>query len=384
MTVRSSIDIPFAPRLVHRLRLTDGVFTPSNPTLRDLMAADGPAHSARACVYIDSGLAAAQPRLVESVHQYFAAGSVSHRLVLPPQIVPGGEAAKNDRAALDSVIQHLHDAKLCRKSYAIAVGGGAVLDVVGLAAALAHRGVRLIRIPTTTLSQGDSCVAVKNGINLFGLKNYLGSFAAPWGVVIDPSLLATLSDRDWRSGFSEAVKVALIKDAAFFDRLESTAAAIAARQIAPSEDAILRSAELHLRHITDGGDPFELTEARPLDFGHWAAHRLETLTKFDLKHGEAVAIGIAIDTEYSHLSGMLSAGDRDRVFRCLTSLRFHLPHPALGNPDAVMAGIDQFREHLGGRLTLAMLKGIGRGHDVHDVDRARMVQAIGNIHARGQ
>lgn len=345
--------------------------------MADLAAGDG-AGPARMCVYVDSGLAAARPSLLADIEAYFAGRTSSHRLVSPPEVITGGETAKNDRTSLDQVIRHLHDAKLCRKSYAVAVGGGAMLDVVGLAAALAHRGVRLIRIPTTTLSQADSCVAVKNGMNLFGKKNYLGSFAAPWGVVIDPDLLTTLSDRDWRSGFSEAVKVALIKDRAFFEWLEAHASAIKGRK-SEADHAICRSAELHLHHITDGGDPFELTEARPLDFGHWAAHRLEALSDFSLRHGEAVAIGIAIDAEYSHASGLLSEVDRDRVLTCLTTLGFTLSHQAMDDADALFAGIDEFREHLGGRLTLAMLRGLGDGFDVHKIDRTLMIRSIRRI-----
>lgn len=384
MTVRPSIDITFAPRLVHRLRVTRGVFEVSNPTLADLTpgVGNGPA---RVCVYVDSGLAAARPDLLSEVEGYFAARAGSHRLAGPPLAVTGGESAKNDRAALDLVVRHLHDAKLCRKSYAVAVGGGAMLDVVGLAAALAHRGVRLVRIPTTTLSQADSCVAVKNGINLFGKKNYLGSFAAPWGVVLDPGLLETLSARDWRSGFSEAVKVALVKDRPFFEWLEAHADEIAARRDAPAGHAIQRSAEIHLRHIADGGDPFELTEARPLDFGHWAAHRLETMSGYALRHGEAVAIGIAIDTEYSHAAGLLSRSDRDRALACLRAFGFDLSHPVMGGEgggavgEALMAGIDEFREHLGGRLTLTMLKGLGEGVDVYEIDRTLMLGSIRRV-----
>lgn len=378
MTVRPSIDIPFAPRFVHRLRLTRGVFEAGNPALAELTpgVGDGPA---RVCVYVDSGLAAASPTLLGDIQRYFAARPATHRLVSPPRIVAGGEAAKNDRAAFDLTVQHLHDAKLCRKSYAVAVGGGAMLDVVGLAAALVHRGVRLVRVPTTTLSQADSCVAVKNGINLFGKKNYLGAFAAPWGVVIDPGLLATLTEGDWRSGFSEAVKVALVKDRPFFEWLEGHASAISAREESDAAYAIQRSAEVHLRHITDGGDPFELTEARPLDFGHWAAHRLESLSGFSLRHGDAVAIGVAIDAEYSCQAGWLAGTDRDRVFACLWAFGFDLSHPAMGDGDALVAGIDEFREHLGGRLTLAMLRGIGEGVDVHEIDRTLMLGSIRRI-----
>ena len=212
--------------------------------------------------------------------------------------IPGGEESKNSPVVLERILQIIHDAGIDRQSYVMVVGGGAVLDAVGYAAAIAHRGVRLVRLPTTTLSQADSGVGVKNGVNAFGKKNYLGVFSPPWAVVNDQSLLSTLSDRDWRCGFAEAVKVGLVKNAALFEDIEAQVGRISERHLDAALPVIRKSAELHLRHITESGDPFELTSARPLDFGHWAAHKLEQMTQFRLRHGEAVAIGVALDTVY--------------------------------------------------------------------------------------
>lgn len=375
-----SIDIPFAPPMTHRVRMVEGLFTSSagSAVLREVLAPE--ASPSRVLVVADSGVAS--PALLAQVRTCLSA--------LPrldasaaPLVLPGGEVVKNEPAHLQHLLQAIHDARLCRKSYLVAIGGGALLDVAGYAAATAHRGVRLVRVPTTTLSQDDSCVAVKCGVNAFGKKNYLGVFAAPWAVLLDPSLLTTLSDRDWRSGFSEAVKVGLVKDASFFDTIVAAAPAIAARDMSAAWPIIRRSAEIHLRHITDGGDPFELTTARPLDFGHWAAHRLESLTSHRIRHGEAVAIGIMIDAEYSHRRGMLDAPSLGSIRRVLgpAGLGFTLTDPALTDFDAVLAGIDEFCEHLGGRLTLCMLSGIGRGVDVHDIDAHLMRDAIAAVAA---
>ena len=145
-----------------------------------------------------------------------------------------------------------------------------MLDAVGFAASIAHRGVKVLRFPTTTLAQDDAGIGVKNGVNHHNEKNWQGVFAVPTAVINDFSLLSSLSDRDWRSGFSEAVKVALLKDAGEFERLEQHAGAIARRAEAESQRAIIRSAELHWRHIVEGGDPFEDEIARPLDYGHWS------------------------------------------------------------------------------------------------------------------
>ena len=124
-----------------------------------------------------------------------------------------------------SVHRAIHEYGIDRHAYVLAVGGGALLDMVGYAAATAHRGVRLVRVPTTVLSQNDSGIGVKNSVNAFGKKNFLGTFAPPFAVFNDFTFLTTLSDRDWRAGISEAIKVALLKDATFFAFLEEHATA---------------------------------------------------------------------------------------------------------------------------------------------------------------
>src|SRR5204863_3284980 len=187
---------------------TDGLFQPDNPTLRQILArttdVDGPA---QVLFIIDSGVHDAQPGLAAAIEGYTAAHADAVRLAAHPLVITGGEASKSDPAVLHQIHQAIHDARLCRHSYVAAIGAGAVLDVVGYAAATAHRGIRLIRIPTTVLAQDDSAVGVKNGVNAFGKKNFLGTFAPPFAVINDLGFLATLSDRDWRSGISEAIKV---------------------------------------------------------------------------------------------------------------------------------------------------------------------------------
>jgi 3-dehydroquinate synthase len=254
---------------------------------------------------------------------------------------------------------------------------------VGFAVAIAHRGLRLVRLPTTTLSQADSGVGVKNGVNLFEKKNWLGAFAVPWAVVNDAALLETLSDRDFVAGFSEAVKVSLLKDPAFFQQLCSDAPQIRRRELPFALPAIRSSAQWHLRHITQGGDPFEMLEARPLDFGHWSAHKLETMTGFRLRHGEAVAIGVAIDTVYSSLALGLPPEDALAVLECLCDLGFVLDDPVLRDTDLLFNGLEEFRQHLGGRLTLTMLQGVGKPIDVHEIDKPQMELAIRRVAALG-
>ena len=195
-------------------------------------------------------------------------------------------------------------------------------------------------------------------------------------MINDTKFLASLPDRDFRSGFAEAVKVALLKSPEVFDQLCHDAAQIRQRDMRVALPMIRASVEFHLAHITQGGDPFEAREARPLDFGHWSAHKLEPLSGFSIRHGEAVAIGVAIDVVYSSLVTGLPASDADRVLRCLATLGFVLDQPLLVETSILLEGLEEFRQHLGGRLTITVLRAIGDPIDIHEIDEARMIQAI--------
>ena len=197
----------------------------------------------------------------------------------------------------------------------IAVGGGALLDVAGFAAATAHRGVRHVRIPTTTLAQADSGVGVKNGINAFGKKNFIGTFAPPtpsstifrcWPPCPRKKCAPVMSRRSrWPASAT----------ANSFEEMERDVEKLAAFDPTAMKRLIFRCAELHLNHIARGGDPFETGSARPLDFGHWAAHKLEQISDFQIHHGEAVAIGVALDVIYSRQIGLLEATAAERILR---------------------------------------------------------------------
>jgi 3-dehydroquinate synthase len=233
----------------------------------------------------------------------------------------------------------------------------------------------LIRFPTTTLAQADSGVGVKNAINAFGKKNWKGTFAVPWGVVNDQSLIAHLPDRDFRAGFSEAVKVALLKSPSAFRFLCQHASDIARRDWTAVMPAIRSSVLMHLHHITHGGDPFEMQEARPLDFGHWSAHKLEQLTGYQLRHGEAVSIGVALDVLYSHQVHGLERSDALSAVQALLDLGLPIYDQHLES-QKIFDGLEEFRQHLGGRLTLTMLRSVGSAISVHEVDIAAMSSAI--------
>src|SRR5882762_2579876 len=371
----------------HRVLFTDHVFSPANLTLRTVLAGEAATARHKALVVLDESLASAQPGLAAAISDYFTAHASALLLVRPPLIVEGGERTKNSYFHVSEIHSQLDRYHIDRHAYVIGAGGGALLDMVGLAAATAHRGVRHVRIPTTTLSQADSGVGVKNGINAFGKKNFIGTFAPPFAVINDFQFLASLAPRDKRAGYVEAVKVALIRDRNFFETIERDAAALCEFEPAAMQRLIYRCAELHVNHIATAGDPFEFGSARPLDFGHWSAHKLEQLSEYKIRHGEAVAIGIALDTIYSHKIGLLDQASAERVLRLLEELGFELYANELAHADSegsllVLSGLEEFREHLGGELTITLLKGIGKGVEVHEMRLPKVIESIHELQSR--
>ena len=365
------------------LHFTRGVFDRRNPLLKSIVSRLEPARRHRLLVVVDERVAAANPHLHDDVLGYAAEHSQSVELVLPPVIVPGGEAVKNDIAHALSLLKVINDTGVDRHSYVVIVGGGAVLDMASFAAAIAHRGIRVVRVPTTVLAQADSGVGVKNSINLFGKKNFAGTFVPPFAVINDVDFLETLEKRDRVAGIVEAVKVALLKDAPFFEDIAANASRIAGDS-AILRRAIERSAELHLRHICGNGDPFEFGSARPLDFGHWAAHKLESMTGHRLRHGEAVAIGIALDVAYSVRKGFLDPAVADRIVTVLDTIGLPIWDDALVQRErdssyTLLAGLREFREHLGGELHVTLIRGIGSCFEVTDMDEQVILDSIHDL-----
>ncbi len=359
---------------------TSAVFKSENTLLNDYLLQSSSTGITRKILFVvDEDVANATPTLIADIKAYFTVHNTVN-LVSDIITVPGGEVVKSNETYCNQVLETVNKYGIDRHSYIAAVGGGAVLDMVGYAAAIAHRGIKHIRIPTTVLSQNDSGIGVKNGINYFSKKNFLGTFVPPVAVFNDEKFLETLPMRDWRSGISEAVKVALLKDATFFNWIADNANALIERDMESMNYLIWRCAQLHMQHI-GGNDPFERGSSRPLDFGHWSAHKLEYLTDFKVKHGEAVALGIALDTVYSNLSGRLSNEDTELIVRTLLDLGFEITHPLLqvnGGDSPIISGLEEFREHLGGQLTIMLLKSIGQGEEVHEID-IELVKQAGQI-----
>lgn len=377
--IRQFFSVPFG----YEVHFTNALFSTENELLKTLLTKDGKNQPRKTLFVIDSEVDKHHPLLQSQILNYAAHFSGVFDQKLQLLVLPGGEGVKNDTGALTHLLEAIDRFGICRHSYVLAIGGGALLDMAGFAAAIAHRGVRHIRIPTTVLSQNDSGVGVKNGINFFGKKNFLGAFKPPYAVINDFHFLETLHERDWRAGIGEAIKVALIKDRSFFEEIVKDASLLNERNLEAMQKQIIRCAEMHLAHIAGNGDPFEMGSSRPLDFGHWAAHKLEQLTHYEIRHGEAVAIGIALDVTYSYLKQMISEEEWNKILLLIKELGFELFIPELENKlddptqqDSLLHGLSEFREHLGGELTITLLEGIGKGTEVHEIDHSMMKKAV--------
>jgi len=381
-TILQSIDVNWEFPVV----FTQDLFAPENDVLPATLRRKENHRKHRVIVYLDGHVASALPHLADRVSRFFQTHSNDFDLATAPVTVPGGEASKNDFRLVEQLLTQLLEQRMDRQSFVIVIGGGAVLDAVGFAAALVHRGLRLVRVPTTVLAQNDAGVGVKNAVNFLG-KNAIGTFAPPFAVINDFDLLLPLPDRDWLSGVAEAFKVSIIRDLAFFEELCQTAPRYPARDFAAMQRLVTRCAELHLDHIRTNGDPFEYGTARPLDFGHWSAHKIELLTQFAVSHGEAVAAGVLLDSIYARNQGWLTHQELDAIDNGLRQSGFPLWSDAYDLRNAsgerrVYDGLREFQEHLGGELCVTFPNHIGARFEVNTIDLSGMDTAIEELRQR--
>ncbi len=364
------------------------VFAQDCGLLEELLARDDSVpRPYRVLIVIDRGVEQAHPLLAQRITEWLIARRDRIELAAPIEYLPGNEFVKKHDGVVEKLVKLAYQTHFGRKDTFIAIGGGAVQDVVGYAAAILHRGCRLIRMNTTTLSQADAGVGVKNGVDYAACKNFLGTFAPPFAVVNDVTFLPTLAEKDWRNGISEAVKVAVIKDRAFLDWMREHVDELRMRDLPTMSELVEHTAGLHLTHIAHGGDPFEKGSARPLDFGHWSAHRLEAMTCYQLSHGEAVAVGIALDMVYASLLELVTSAECTRVIALLREcgLRVWCDEVALRGTDgklAILEGLRQFREHLGGELCVTLPKGLGAKTEVHEMDEDLIERAVALLRER--
>ncbi len=348
---------------------TPGLFDPANDTL---MACGNP--RGRRFVVVDGNV----DRLHgERIRGYFLQRGVDARIV----VFPGGEEHKNieiyqDIArALDAFPIHRRDEPI------IAVGGGVLTDVVAFVAASYRRGIPHVKVPTTLMGYVDASLGIKAGINFNGNKNRLGAFEPPLAVLLDRSFLPTLPRRHLINGVCEVIKLALIRDAALFERLERDGArAVATCFSEPAGEAILDDAiGGMLEELTPNLHEEEL--ARRVDFGHTFSYGLETRHEHRLLHGEAVLLDILVSTCIAQARGLLSDTDTDRIFALVATLDVGLDYGVL-DADLMWASLLDRVKHRNGLQRVPMPAGIGRCVFLNDITRAELDAAVPTLHAR--
>lgn len=289
--------------------------------------------------------------------------------------VAPGEATKS-YASLETVCDAVLEARIERGDLVIALGGGVVGDLAGFAAAVARRGVRFVQVPTSLLSQVDSSVGGKTGINSRHGKNLVGAFHQPSLVLADTALLDTLPIREMRAGYAEVVKYGLIDDAGFFDWCEANWQGVFAGG-SERDEAVAQSCRAKAAVVVR--DEREEGDRALLNLGHTFGHALERITRYDsarLVHGEGVAIGMCLAFRFSAFLGLCSADDATRVERHLVTVglptRLQDVPGGFGTVDELLEGMAQDKKVKAGALTFILARGIGQSFVAHGIEIAKV------------
>jgi 3-dehydroquinate synthase len=298
-----------------------------------------------------------------------ALGTRPHRVLF----FPGGEPMKR-MAQVEALAEQMVEAGGDRSSLVIAFGGGIVGDLGGFLAAIFMRGIPVIQIPTTLLAQVDAAVGGKTGANLVGGKNLIGSFHQPLAVLIDPDVLRTLPEREYRAGLYEIVKSGIIRDQALFDTLDRDAARVLSQDPRVLEDIIAAAVRIKAEVVT--ADEREGDLRRILNFGHTFGHALEAETKYErFLHGEAVAWGMHAATHLARLTGHVSLADADSIHKVV---RHYGPIPSLNDIPAqnLAARLASDKKTVQGKVHFVLPTKIGEVAIVSGVDPALVMQSI--------
>lgn len=288
-------------------------------------------------------------------------------------LFPGGEVNKR-LAALEELAEQMVTRGADRASVVVAVGGGIVTDVAGFLAAVFMRGIPVIQVPTTLLAQVDASVGGKTGVNLSSGKNMIGSFHQPLAVLIDPLVLASLFDREYRAGFFEIIKCGIIADAELFDILRAGQDSVLARDSATLERII--SDSVRIKAAVVSADEKEGGLRRILNFGHTFGHALEAETGYErFLHGEAVGWGMKAAAELARLEGVLGDADAEAIAACIDS--YHGIPPLDGiDPARIAARLRSDKKTVRGRVHFVLPERIGATRITADVSDANVLAAI--------
>jgi len=286
---------------------------------------------------------------------------------------PGGESRKR-LAEVEALAEQMVAAGADRSSVVIAMGGGIVNDVAGFLAAIFMRGIPVIQVPTTLLAQVDAAVGGKTGVNLVAGKNLLGSFHQPLAVLIDPEVLATLPEREYRAGLYEIIKCGVIRDAELFRILDECAPEVLAMRPTVVDRIIADAVRIKAEVVS--ADEREGDLRRILNFGHTVGHALEAETKYErLLHGEAVAFGMRAACAIAERAGRLKADDRLSIDRVIAK---YGPIPSLGGIDAsaLAARLGADKKTIQGKVHFVLPVRIGEVQIVSGIDDRVIVESI--------
>ena len=293
------------------------------------------------------------------------------RLVLG--MVPDGEEYKTMVQAqrlIDLAVEHHFD----RSSLVITLGGGVIGDLGGFVAAIYQRGIDFVQVPTTLLAMVDSSVGGKVAVNHPRAKNMIGAFHQPRLVLIDTTTLYTLSLRDYRSGLAETIKYGIIADRDFFAYLQENAGLINRRDETVLRHAIRRSCEIKAAIVED--DERESGVRAILNLGHTFGHAIETCSGYGAyRHGEAVAMGIVLDTRLAHRLNLLDTTDKESILALMDALGLNLPVPKLP-PQELLNVMCQDKKVRHGRLRLVLPTAVGRVAIRDDIDPALIAEIL--------
>lgn len=285
---------------------------------------------------------------------------------------PGGEDKKR-MSEVEALAVQMMEAGADRASLVIGFGGGIVTDVAGFLAAIFLRGIPVVQVPTTLLGQVDAAVGGKTGVNLVSGKNLIGSFHQPLVVLIDPNVLRTLPEREYRAGLYEVLKAGVIRSKPLFDTMAFQSTDVLGQHPAILESIICESVRIKCEVVT--ADEKEGDLRRILNFGHTIGHALEAETKYTrFLHGEAVAFGMNAATHLAHLSGYLGLGDCNSILNCIEQ---YGPIPSLEGitVESLTARLGSDKKTLHGRTHFVLPTRIGEVKITADVDPALIAKA---------
>jgi 3-dehydroquinate synthase len=305
----------------------------------------------------------------EAFLQSFRAAGLKPKLL----VIPGGERCKS-LESFTRLLERLAEAECDRRAVLVNFGGGVVSDLGGFVASAYMRGISYVNVATTLLAQLDASVGGKVAVNTSRAKNLIGAFHHPEEVVGDPLLLATLSERDLRSGIAEGIKVAIIASPELFDTFEARRAEVLARDPALLTAVIGTAARIKMELV--GRDPYEADLRRPLNFGHTIGHPVETELGYrGIRHGEAVAVGMGVATLMARRKGLIAPADGERILDLLAGYGLLWSREPL-RPDSVIEHVKAVRLIRGKRLHFVLPRGVGEVLITDDVSHADLVRGF--------